>query len=598
LEIKQSTKLLQAAAVFYKEVSRKWKRIWRPRSKLGSCNIDDDDDGSDENGSDGDGGLATRGDFWTHTHVANGELLSQVGLVEDNGEVESAAAVKSLATIPLPVARSTRADVRCFIKTTSLNKNSNNMLSCAKCHNTISDDWVFNVTSNLDTDLNTGLGPLHRACLQCIDCGNYLESTCYADQNTGFYCRRDYYRRFGPACAGCGMTFEPDHLSTKLSDGLFYHPACVVCSVCKGVVEGGQRVRVGDGLLYCEDHSFMCQMKTTLNNNNNNNNHDVINSSGDSGIETDLKCDNNKSPAEEDIDSDGEKGGKGDKESKRRGPRTTIKAKQLEVLRTVFNQTPKPTRLMREQLAKETGLPMRVIQVWFQNKRSKEKRLHQMRFMARGPFLPPNARRHGMRPMGPHGFMPFGPQPPFDYNGGPPPGGPFDYGHHDFNVGNNFIPPGGPYPPSSGMDMTNLENMANYHDDRLGGPHPRGGTESPNSNCSGGNGGGGSSSSNPLHAFPSPPPQNQDFPTASSDFPTLQQPQQSESSGGNGGGGSSSCEFAGSQNNTEQCYPSPPLSLEFSSSPSLLSGTTTSTTAASAASTLTSQPLLQTAAMV
>jgi hypothetical protein len=63
LEIKQSTKLLQAAAVFYKEVSRKWKRIWRPRSKLGSCNIDDDDDGSDENGSDGDGGLATRGDF-------------------------------------------------------------------------------------------------------------------------------------------------------------------------------------------------------------------------------------------------------------------------------------------------------------------------------------------------------------------------------------------------------------------------------------------------------------------------------------------------------------------------------------------------------
>lgn len=49
--------------------------------------------------------------------------------------------------------------------------------------------------------------------------------------------------------------------------------------------------------------------------------------------------------------------------SKRRGPRTTIKAKQLEVLKTAFNQTPKPTRHIREQLAKETGLPMRVIQV-------------------------------------------------------------------------------------------------------------------------------------------------------------------------------------------------------------------------------------------
>ena len=49
--------------------------------------------------------------------------------------------------------------------------------------------------------------------------------------------------------------------------------------------------------------------------------------------------------------------------NKRRGPRTTIKAKQLEVLKAAFNATPKPTRHIREQLAKETGLPMRVIQV-------------------------------------------------------------------------------------------------------------------------------------------------------------------------------------------------------------------------------------------
>ena len=46
-----------------------------------------------------------------------------------------------------------------------------------------------------------------------------------------------------------------------------------------------------------------------------------------------------------------------------RGPRTTIKSKQLERLKTAFEQTPKPTRLLREQLALETGLPMRVIQV-------------------------------------------------------------------------------------------------------------------------------------------------------------------------------------------------------------------------------------------
>ena len=49
--------------------------------------------------------------------------------------------------------------------------------------------------------------------------------------------------------------------------------------------------------------------------------------------------------------------------TKRRGPRTTIKAKQLETLKAAFAATPKPTRHIREQLAAETGLNMRVIQV-------------------------------------------------------------------------------------------------------------------------------------------------------------------------------------------------------------------------------------------
>ena len=49
--------------------------------------------------------------------------------------------------------------------------------------------------------------------------------------------------------------------------------------------------------------------------------------------------------------------------TKRRGPRTTIKAKQLETLKAAFAATPKPTRHIREQLAQETGLNMRVIQV-------------------------------------------------------------------------------------------------------------------------------------------------------------------------------------------------------------------------------------------
>lgn len=60
-------------------------------------------------------------------------------------------------------------------------------------------------------------------------------------------------------------------------------------------------------------------------------------------------------------DSSGNLSGAG----KKRGPRTTIKAKQLEMLKSAFAATPKPTRHIREQLAQETGLNMRVIQVTY-----------------------------------------------------------------------------------------------------------------------------------------------------------------------------------------------------------------------------------------
>ncbi|KAL3872298.1 hypothetical protein ACJMK2_040232, partial [Sinanodonta woodiana] len=56
-------------------------------------------------------------------------------------------------------------------------------------------------------------------------------------------------------------------------------------------------------------------------------------------------------------------------------PRTTITAKQLEALKIAYNESSKPARHVREQLSAETGLDMRVVQVWFQNRRAKEKRL-------------------------------------------------------------------------------------------------------------------------------------------------------------------------------------------------------------------------------
>ena len=56
-------------------------------------------------------------------------------------------------------------------------------------------------------------------------------------------------------------------------------------------------------------------------------------------------------------------------------PRTTINNQQLDALKRAYNASCKPARQVREKLSAETGLDMRVVQVWFQNRRAKEKRL-------------------------------------------------------------------------------------------------------------------------------------------------------------------------------------------------------------------------------
>uniref|UniRef100_A0A915D9C6 B9 domain-containing protein 1 n=1 Tax=Ditylenchus dipsaci TaxID=166011 RepID=A0A915D9C6_9BILA len=49
---------------------------------------------------------------------------------------------------------------------------------------------------------------------------------------------------------------------------------------------------------------------------------------------------------------------------------------QRKAFKYAFDRGPKPSRKVREQLAKDTGLSVRVVQVWFQNQRAKMKKEH------------------------------------------------------------------------------------------------------------------------------------------------------------------------------------------------------------------------------
>ena len=59
-----------------------------------------------------------------------------------------------------------------------------------------------------------------------------------------------------------------------------------------------------------------------------------------------------------------------------KGPRvrTVLTEQQLQTLRTVYANNSRPDALMKEHLVEITGLNPRVIRVWFQNKRCKDKK--------------------------------------------------------------------------------------------------------------------------------------------------------------------------------------------------------------------------------
>ena len=54
--------------------------------------------------------------------------------------------------------------------------------------------------------------------------------------------------------------------------------------------------------------------------------------------------------------------------------RTVLTEKQLNMMKSCYNANCRPDALMKEQLIEMTGLSGRVIRVWFQNKRCKDKK--------------------------------------------------------------------------------------------------------------------------------------------------------------------------------------------------------------------------------
>uniref|UniRef100_A0A8C0T2C1 LIM/homeobox protein Lhx3 n=2 Tax=Canis lupus familiaris TaxID=9615 RepID=A0A8C0T2C1_CANLF len=164
----------------------------------------------------------------------------------------------------------------------------------------------------------------HSKCLKCTDCHTPLAERCFS-RGESVYCKDDFFKRFGTKCAACQLGIPPTQVVRRAQD-FVYHLHCFACVVCK------RQLATGDEFYLMEDSRLVCK-------------------------------------------ADYETAKQREAEATAKRPRTTITAKQLETLKSAYNTSPKPARHVREQLSSETGLDMRVVQVWFQNRRAKEKRL-------------------------------------------------------------------------------------------------------------------------------------------------------------------------------------------------------------------------------
>uniref|UniRef100_A0A803V4N8 LIM homeobox 4 n=1 Tax=Ficedula albicollis TaxID=59894 RepID=A0A803V4N8_FICAL len=186
---------------------------------------------------------------------------------------------------------------------------------CAGCNQHILDKFILKV---LDRHW-------HSSCLKCADCQMQLAERCFSRAGS-VYCKEDFFKRFGTKCTACQQGIPPTQVVRKAQD-FVYHLHCFACIICS------RQLATGDEFYLMEDGRLVCK----------------------EDYETAKQND--------------------DSEAGAKRPRTTITAKQLETLKNAYKNSPKPARHVREQLSSETGLDMRVVQVWFQNRRAKEKRL-------------------------------------------------------------------------------------------------------------------------------------------------------------------------------------------------------------------------------
>ncbi|MCP9264996.1 hypothetical protein DINM_020160 [Dirofilaria immitis] len=165
----------------------------------------------------------------------------------------------------------------------------------------------------------------HESCLICSNCRIPLNgSSCYS-RGGQFYCKEDYIVLFGVKCMRCGLPIQSTDYVYRVFAST-YHLHCFKCFCCGHLFKKGDHYLLVDGQIICRpDYEHLLRQVPICQS----------------------QC----------------------------KPRTILNTQQRKAFKSAFEKTSKPCRKVREQLAKETNLSVRVVQVWFQNQRAKMKKI-------------------------------------------------------------------------------------------------------------------------------------------------------------------------------------------------------------------------------
>ncbi|XP_037537480.1 LIM/homeobox protein Lhx8 [Nematolebias whitei] len=187
----------------------------------------------------------------------------------------------------------------------------------------------------------------HVRCLSCSVCQTSLgrHVSCYVKDKQVF-CKLDYFRRYGTRCARCGRNIHSNDW-VRRAKGSTFHLACFSCSSCKRQLSTGEECGLLENRIFCLAHYDM--------------------------VMENLKRakENEQSKADEDS-ANGDDSGAASRPAKR--ARTSFTLDQLQVMQNQFAKDSNPDAQTLQKLAERTGLSRRVIQVWFQNCRARQKK--------------------------------------------------------------------------------------------------------------------------------------------------------------------------------------------------------------------------------